>query len=437
MTQRERGAKIAGRRDFLKLLGSSGLFFAVASCKNSIPGVEGVASNTPGPARVCPPTTLAFRQVHPAVSSSLRANTSGETSLGFAGETGPFEKTFRFGAPTDIFHLSLSVSFPDNEAGDATHDTALEAVKLSIRLGNGPWQNIPVMSKSVAADGNTFVDGRFQALLISEHGKGAELTFRLEGLPPGLRDAVIDADVSAENEEPMPLSLTSQQPNPFIPPGFSSAPVGLSIIPRSQWNALAPKKAANKASWKKVVVHHSGLYVEPSADPGSVVRSYQRHHMNAEKFDDIGYNFLVALDGRVFEGRNGGRDAEGAHAKGANSESVGICFMGQFHDPASGKKNEPTPVQLESGARLIAWLAKECGIDLAGSSSFSTGSRASLPNVTMHRDVGATMGAENATACPGSRMYGKVDTLKTTAISYLAQLQNPQSMPADTRPGAC
>ncbi|MCA2961657.1 MAG: N-acetylmuramoyl-L-alanine amidase [Silvanigrellales bacterium] len=417
----------ARRRQFLKFSGSGVLLMFLQACKNTISGTAPSPAGAPSAQRVCAPGALPYKSVQPAVASSLPSSAAAVPALGLTESNTPFEKTFRYDQASDTFHLSLTVP-----SGD---DTLLSSSRLSFRVGNSPWQAIPVRAKTSEADGNTFHSGRFQALLLSEYGKSDSLTFRIEA------DGVlgeVEAEVAAEQEEPLPLSLASEAATPYVPQGFSQAPVGITVISRAQWNALPPKKPADKATWKKIVCHHSAQYIGPNTDPGSVVRSYQRSHMHGEGWDDIGYNFLVAPDGRVFEGRNGGKNSQGAHTKSANDETVGINFMGQFHDPEPGSKNEPTAAQLDSGARLIAWLAKECGIDLSANTSLNAGSRAPLPNVAMHRDVAATFGPGDATACPGSRMYGKVGELRTTATSYLTQMENPapQATPAARAPPA-
>jgi len=43
-------------------------------------------------------------------------------------------------------------------------------------------------------------------------------------------------------------------------------------------------------------------------------------------FSDVGYHFLVHLDGTIERGRPW--DKPGAHAKGYNYNSVGICYVG-------------------------------------------------------------------------------------------------------------
>ncbi|XP_026464076.1 peptidoglycan recognition protein 1-like, partial [Ctenocephalides felis] len=72
------------------------------------------------------------------------------------------------------------------------------------------------------------------------------------------------------------------------------------------------------------------------------------------------YNFLVGGDGYIYEGRGWGK--EGAYAKGYNKKSVGIGFIGKYHDTYP-YYDTPTPDQvrctqnlLEEGVKL-GWLA--------------------------------------------------------------------------------
>ena len=45
-------------------------------------------------------------------------------------------------------------------------------------------------------------------------------------------------------------------------------------------------------------------------------------------FDEIGYNAVVDLDGTVEPGRS--ESKPGAHCKGHNSDSIGICYIGEI-----------------------------------------------------------------------------------------------------------
>jgi N-acetyl-anhydromuramyl-L-alanine amidase AmpD len=43
-------------------------------------------------------------------------------------------------------------------------------------------------------------------------------------------------------------------------------------------------------------------------------------------FNDIGYHFIIHLDGRIEKGRP--IEKPGAHAKGFNTQSIGVCYVG-------------------------------------------------------------------------------------------------------------
>ena len=81
-----------------------------------------------------------------------------------------------------------------------------------------------------------------------------------------------------------------------------------------------------------------------SADEGGTDHSlmyYDKMHRD-RGFRMIGYHFLIHPDGRVDEGRP--LSMVGAHAKGYNRESVGICYIGglRYGKPADTR----TPQQI-------------------------------------------------------------------------------------------
>lgn len=51
-----------------------------------------------------------------------------------------------------------------------------------------------------------------------------------------------------------------------------------------------------------------------------------KHWHRARGFYDIGYHFVITRDGKVQKGRD--LDEIGAHAKGHNRNSIGICYIG-------------------------------------------------------------------------------------------------------------
>ena len=52
----------------------------------------------------------------------------------------------------------------------------------------------------------------------------------------------------------------------------------------------------------------------------------RRWHVEDNKWSDIGYHFVIEVDGTIARGRPIVRS--GAHAKGFNSRSIGICLIG-------------------------------------------------------------------------------------------------------------
>ena len=51
-----------------------------------------------------------------------------------------------------------------------------------------------------------------------------------------------------------------------------------------------------------------------------------RAQHKAQGYSDIGYHYLVYLDGTLHLGRDA--DISGAHAEGHNSHSIGVCYVG-------------------------------------------------------------------------------------------------------------
>ncbi|KAL7732639.1 hypothetical protein ACLKA6_013568 [Drosophila palustris] len=75
-------------------------------------------------------------------------------------------------------------------------------------------------------------------------------------------------------------------------------------------------------------------------------RFIQAFHIDTRNWGQVGYNFMVGGDGRVYEGR--GWDLIGAHTLGSNSISIGIAFIGNFD------QMEPTKEQLQACLSLLA-----------------------------------------------------------------------------------
>ncbi|XP_071453598.1 peptidoglycan-recognition protein SC2-like [Hetaerina americana] len=121
------------------------------------------------------------------------------------------------------------------------------------------------------------------------------------------------------------------------------------LVSRQQWGGKPPKAPADPLTLPVpyVIVSHTATeHCYTFEDCAAVVRSVQGFHMGSRDWWDVGYNFMVGGDGRVYEGR--GWDGVGAHARSYNNISIGLSFVGTFSDV------EPPARQVTAAKRLIA-----------------------------------------------------------------------------------
>lgn len=121
---------------------------------------------------------------------------------------------------------------------------------------------------------------------------------------------------------------------------------------------------------KQIILHHSA-----SKAGDHSWEDIRKWHL-ARGWSDIGYHYGIVDDGDGWQTKVG-RPVEiaGAHAKGFNADSIGICFEGNFD------KHRMPQGQIEVGIQLIARLVAKYGI--------------ALDAIKGHRDL------PYATACPG------------------------------------
>lgn len=120
---------------------------------------------------------------------------------------------------------------------------------------------------------------------------------------------------------------------------------------------------ANRSATNRIILHHAEA---TSCTPEQI---HQWHLANG--WSGAGYHFLVRKSGEVFRLRPEGK--VGAHASGANSDSIGICFEGRY-------QSETMPqAQIDAGRELVAYLKGKYGVS----------------KVLRHKDVCST-------DCPGA-----------------------------------
>jgi N-acetylmuramoyl-L-alanine amidase len=98
-----------------------------------------------------------------------------------------------------------------------------------------------------------------------------------------------------------------------------------------------------------IVIHCTAT--PPHMDIG--VPTVRKWHVEERGWSDIGYHFLVTRDGTVCVGRPLSR--AGAHAKGHNADSIGVCYVGGVDENMKPQDNR-TEAQASAMYDLICEL---------------------------------------------------------------------------------
>ena len=115
------------------------------------------------------------------------------------------------------------------------------------------------------------------------------------------------------------------------------------------------------------------IIVHCSATPEGLdvsMADIRRWHVEERGWSDVGYHFVVTLDGTVHIGRP--LDRPGAHCKGRNGNSIGICYVGGL-DSDMVPKDTLLPVQERSMKKLIKAIRLLLGdVEINGHNQYSS-----------------------------------------------------------------
>lgn len=103
-------------------------------------------------------------------------------------------------------------------------------------------------------------------------------------------------------------------------------------------------------------------------DQSCTVDDIERWHKE-RGFSGIGYHYVIYRDGTVHNGRR--LECQGAHCKGHNAHSVGICYVGGL-DGAGRPADTRTTCQKSALTKLLKFLkAKFPGAAIHGHNEFA------------------------------------------------------------------
>ena len=304
------------------------------------------------------------------------------------------------GAGAGLINLGgLHLPFPASHVGLRWRGSEADLVEICWQVAGewGAWRRLSIWHDAGDHDARLVAAG-----LVRPAPGATRLGVRWSAGASGLEAVVIDASCDP----------------PRVPVADRPAPPQPEIITRAGWGADEGmrKGPVEFAPISKLIVHHT-VTPNDDPDPAQTVRAIYAYHTRHNGWNDIGYNFVVDQQGRVYEGRwarvyrpgeaptgedESGRGVIGAHAKAVNPGTAGIAVLGDY----SGGVVPPGPA-LDGVVRVLAWKAARHGIDPKGAAPFTAkdGSQRTFPNIAGHRDVGET-------GCPGGRLYERLPEIR-------------------------
>ena len=157
---------------------------------------------------------------------------------------------------------------------------------------------------------------------------------------------------------------------------------------------------------RKIVIHHTDTPKSMS------VEQIAQYHVfgtspNKSQWPGIGYHYVIAPDGTIYWTQR--HETRSYHVGAANNYCLGVSLIGRFMktnydgSPRPPEDQLPTPAQMESAAKLVAWLMDAVNVP-------------DIKNVVGHKEVGIT-------ACPGDQWLAGIrwkDALHQKILSHRA-----------------
>ncbi|MBA2661507.1 MAG: N-acetylmuramoyl-L-alanine amidase [Bradymonadaceae bacterium] len=160
------------------------------------------------------------------------------------------------------------------------------------------------------------------------------------------------------------------------------------VISRTSWGARSPGKVCGEVHRPyRMAIHHTW---QPRDDGGNAairMRQMQAYHIDSQGWCDIGYHFVVAKSGKIYQGRSNELRL-GSHTGGQNTGNIGINLIGDF------TTQTPSDTQLNGAARIVRWVHQKYNIPLTTSAVKGHGQ---WPG--------------QSTSCPGGNLLRRIPTI--------------------------
>lgn len=365
---------------------------------------------------------------------------SGETGDGELAVLSHLEET----APFDV----VGVTWDDPQA-------VVDRVLLRVRAGDtwSDWFEMEAIDGGAGEESAEIGEGRGGTdPLVAVGSDGVQVRVETaDGEPPaGLRVVLVDggddataaasATTAAVKRSVAVDRVTAAAPKvAAATPGRSADALRPALVTRATWGANESMRGPmdTNATVNSMVVHHTvNANGYSRGDVPAIVRGIFNYHVKGRGWSDVGYHFLVDRFGTVYEGRHGSITGTpmGVHTGGFNTNSMGVAAIGDF------RSTTPSSAMVDSIARVIAWKLGTFGRDPLGttiakagsgstSSSRPPGWRGAISVVSGHRDLAST-------ACPGTRLYSLLPTIRLKAARLLTAVASSAPAPAASAGGS-
>lgn len=171
-----------------------------------------------------------------------------------------------------------------------------------------------------------------------------------------------------------------------VTPASGRAPADLRILARAMWGAKPPVTEMKRHTPTRITIHHTATAQKPERPLAEKLQALQKFSQNAGTlgngkpklaWPDVPYHYYIAADGEVAEGREVNFVGDTNTEYDPTGHAL-VVLEGNFEE------EQPTPAQLESLRKMVAWLAARY--------------RVTPDRIGGHKDFASTL-------CPGNNLH--------------------------------
>jgi hypothetical protein len=183
-------------------------------------------------------------------------------------------------------------------------------------------------------------------------------------------------------------------------------------IPSAQWRQGLPDPKPGRVTSEVThcIIHHSA---GNTADTNytNIIRNIYLLHTESNGWDDIGYNYVIAGNGQIYNGRDpqgagDEDDIQGAHFCAKNSGTMGICLLGNY------EIDTPSISLTGSLEKLLTWKLYKENLSAEDSSIHPQNGSQYLATIGQHKDGCPTV-------CPGKNTTTLITDIRSNVQDKL------------------